>query len=224
MPKKNPAGIDFGSIEDALKDLENVYSEGLGAMNQASQKATEDIKPSHKIIVDVETSAKVEGRNYKVNANLEFIADLNSILNAQTGDIGALLSGLNAGLSEKESKQVTEQLSQPRCIAKLNKFKIKELEFHSDKGKLKEGINKKGVMLIKLDNKKLHLSFESVFAFPELQTKQTLYYAIPSQEKMEKNVVLDIKNPNKKISFSWTEKDKDNLKIKGSLKINKCSQ
>ena len=216
---KNPLGIDLGAIGDAMKDLENVYADGLGAMNKAGEQAAKDMKPSHRIKIDVNLAARVESHDYKVAAELEFLAELNSILNAETGDIAALLGGLDVDLDEKEKNQVAEQLGQPRCIAILDKSKVKELELSSDKGKIKDGINKKATMLITLDGNKLRLSFESVFALPELQTKQTLYYAIPSQEEMQKNVVIDVKKLKEKASFKWQEKDKDNLKIEGTVKI-----
>ena len=40
-------------------------------------------------------------------------------------------------------------------------------------------------------------------------------------EKMQENIAFDIKKLEAQIEFSWIEKDKDNLKVKGFAKINK---
>lgn len=221
MTKKNPFGFDLGSLGKAMQDLKNVYSEGFGAINQAEEEVAENLEPNHKIKIEVQLSANVENHVYKINTDLEFVADLDSILNSETGDIASLLQNLDVDLDQNESKQVIEQLGKPRCIGILKKFKIKEIELHSEQGKIKEGINPQGTILITLENKKINLAFESVFALPKLQTEQTLYYALPSQEKMQKNIVLETNNLDQKTSFQWTEKDKDNLKITGSVKISK---
>ena len=215
----NPFGIDLGALGDAMKDLQNAYSDGLGAMNQAGEEVAEEMVPSHKIIINCIISANVENHPYKVDAHLEFEADLDSILNAESGDIGALLNGLNIGLSKKEQGQVAEQLGKPRCIAVLKNSKLNELELHSDEGKIEEGINKKATMLITLEEGKLSFSFEGAFALPELQATTTVYSTIPSQEEMQKHIVMDKENLEKSIHFEWEEKDKDNLKIEGSLSV-----
>ncbi|MBN2087273.1 hypothetical protein JW758_02915 [Candidatus Peregrinibacteria bacterium] len=217
----NSFGIDFSAFGNAMKDLQNAYSDGLGAMNQAGEEVAENMVPSHKIIIDCKLSANVESHPYKVDAHLEFEADLDSILNAESGDIGALLSGLNVGLSDEEQEQVAEQLGKPRCIAVLKDSTINSLELHSNEGKIKEGINKKATMLISLEGEKISFSFESAFALPKLQAVKTIYSAIPSQEEMQKNIVINKKNLDKKIHFNWTEKNKDNLKIEGTLIIKK---
>ena len=76
-------------------------------------------------------------------------------------------------------------------------------------------------MLITLIKDKINLSFESVFALPKLQASQTLYYAIPSQEKMQENIALDINKLSEKKKFAWTEKEKDNVKIEGTVLVKK---
>ncbi|MEA3272807.1 MAG: hypothetical protein U9P90_04040 [Patescibacteria group bacterium] len=224
MSKNNPSGIDFGSIGDAMKDLQNAYSDGLAGINQTNEEVKEDIDPSHTILIDVKISAQVESHNYKIDAHLEFLADLNSILNSETGDIASLVDGLGVNLSDEESNQVVEQLGKPRCIGVLDEFKINEIELNSDQGKIEKGINDKATMLIILEDKKLCLSFESVFALPDLQASKTIYNAIPSQEKMQQNVVFDSDNLNSEIKFKWSEKDKDNLKIEGSASIKKLKE
>jgi hypothetical protein len=224
MTKKDPLDIDFGELGEAMEGLQNAFSEGLGAIDQADEEATKGTKPSHLIIINIKASAKIESHNYLVDAHLEFLADLNSILETKTGDVASLLGGLDVDLSKEESSQVVEQLGKPRCVGYLDKFKINKLELHSNKGKIKDGVNKEATMLITLEDKKLHLSFESVFALPKLQAAQTVYNVIPSQEKMQKNVVFDIDKLDKKTTFSWIEKDKDGLKIKGSAEIKKLEE
>ncbi len=211
--------FDMDSLEDAMKNLQNAFSQGLSAMNQAGEEATEDMDPDHRIIVDVNLSANVEGRNYVNNVHLEFLAELNSVLNAETGDIGSLLAGLGVDLSEEESGQVAEQLGKPRVIASLDGFEQEKLELHSSDGQINTGINEAGNMLITLDNGKLHFSFNSVLALPDIQAEKELYYAIPSQQIMEEKIVLPIENRNDVISFSWEEKNKDGLKVSGKLRV-----
>ena len=167
--------FDMDSLEDAMKNLQNAFSQGLSAMNQAGEEATEDMDPDHRIIVDVNLSANVEGRNYVNNVHLEFLAELNSVLNAETGDIGSLLAGLGVDLSEEESGQVAEQLGKPRVIASLDGFEQEKLELHSSDGQINTGINEAGNMLITLDNGKLHFSFNSVLALPDIQAEKELY-------------------------------------------------
>lgn len=211
--------FDLGSLEEAMKNLQNAFSQGLSAMNQAGEEATEDMDPDHRIIVDAELKANVEGRNYINNVHLEFLAELNSILDAETGDIGALLAGLGVDLSEEESGQVADQLGKPRVIAALDSFEQKQLDLYSSDGKIDTGINENGNMLITLEDEKLHFSFNSVVALPEIQTQKELYYAIPSQQIMEENIVLPLENRNETIRFSWEEKDKDGLKVSGQLRL-----
>jgi len=211
--------FDLGSLEEAMNNLQNAFSQGLSAMNQAGEEATEDMDPDHRIIVDAELKANVEGRNYINNVHLEFLAELNSILDAETGDIGALLAGLGVDLSEEESGQVADQLGKPRVIAALDSFEQKQLDLYSSDGKIDTGINENGNMLITLEDEKLHFSFNSVVALPEIQTQKELYYAIPSQQIMEENIVLPLENRNETIRFSWEEKDKDGLKVSGQLRL-----
>ncbi len=219
MSNKNSFGIDFGSIGDAMKDLQDAYSGGLNAMIETKEEVVKDVEPSHKIVVDVKVSARIESHDYKVDAKFVFLADLNSILGAEGGDISSLFGGLGFELGEDEADQVVEQLGKPRCVGKLDDVIIKKIKLHSEKGEVKEGVNKNGTILLTLDNDKIRASFESVFALPEIQAKEMIYYAIPSQEKMEKNVTFDINNLNKKVLFKWKEGDKDSLKVEGLAKI-----
>lgn len=101
----------------------------------------------------------------------------------------------------------------------MDDYKVNELKLISDKGKMEKGINEKATMLITLNKNKLSFSFESVFALPKGQAKQTVYNVIPSQEQMQKHVIVESEKLDKKITFFWTENDKDNLKIKGDLQI-----
>ncbi|PLX27859.1 hypothetical protein C0583_01320 [Candidatus Parcubacteria bacterium] len=217
----NPFVIDLGSIGDAMKNMQNAYSEGLTAMNQSGEMQKEEINPSHKIIINTKSQAKVEGHDYLVDVGLEFLIDLDSILSAQGGDIASLLGGLGVDLSDEETGQVAEQLGKPRCVGYLDNFKINKAKLKSSKGDVEKVINKKGSILASLDAEKIRFSFESVFALPELQAKETVYMAIPDIQKMQENVVIDKNNLEKKHKFSWQEKDKDNLKISGDIQIKK---
>ena len=38
-------------------------------------------------------------------------------------------------------------------------------------------------------------------------------------EKMQKNIKVPLNKLDKKVSYKWNEKDKDNLKIEGTLKL-----
>ena len=219
MTKKNPFNIDFGAIGDAMKDLQNAYSNGLGAMNQAGKEMAEEMEPSHRIIVDVKVSAQTEGHDYGVDTHLEFLADLNSILQSQSGDIMSLLSGLNADLSEEDQAMVAKQLGKPKCIAVIDQIDTKKLLLYSEDGRENAKLNKDGTMLISLDKEVLSFSFESVLSFPELAANKTLYFSIPSMEKMQKNIKVPLNKLDKKVSYKWNEKDKDNLKIEGTLKL-----
>lgn len=211
--------FDFGAISKAMKDLQDAYAGGLGAMEEASQQTAEEMNPSHRIIVDTKLSANVESHDYKVDTHIEFIADLNSILENQAGDITSLLSGLNEELSEEEKAQVAEQLGKPKCIAIVDKINTKELELHSEEGSENTELNKEGTMLISLEGEKLTFSFESILSFPKLTSQKTVYFTIPSMQKMQENITLPLNKLDQKTTFSWQEKDKDNLKIKGTLQL-----
>lgn len=219
MDEDKNLDMDFSSLEDAMRNLQDAYSGGLSAMNQAGKEAEEDLTPSHRVIIDVCVSALVEGHVYKNDVHLEFLADLEMLLNAEGGDIASLLLGLGLDINNEESGQIVEQIGKPKGIAVLDKILVHELELHGEKGKINYGINKDANMLITLDEEKLHFSFESVFALADVQSQQTLFYAIPSQEQMQKHVVLRTDALRDKISFKWSEADKDNLKIDGSLSI-----
>lgn len=221
MSKKNSLDFDLGAISKAMEGMQDAYAQGLGAINAASDQVGKDMNPSHRITTDVQLSANVQNHEYKVDAHLEFVADLDQIINSQSGDIASLLGGLGVDLSAAESSQVIDQLGKPRCIAVLDKYEINKLVLFGKTGRIKKGINPKATMLITLDNKKLHLSFESVFALPQKQSKQEIYNVIPSQEKMQQHVVIPIDRLSIPKSFKWKETDKDNLRILGKVRIEK---
>jgi hypothetical protein len=72
-------------------------------------------------------------------------------------------------------------------------------------------------MLITLEDEVLHFSFDSVFAFPNIQVEKELYYAIPSQQIMEEKILVPLAKKEEDIDFVWEEKD--SLKVKGKLRI-----
>lgn len=209
--------MDLSNLSNLANQMQDAYSKGLGSMNSATEEVKKDMKPTHEILVNIKLSAKVENHDYRVESKITFDIDLDSILNAQSGDIAKALEGLNMDLGD-DKDAVMEQLGQPRAIGVVKDIDTKTLEISNKDGKVETELNKKGSLLATLKDKTLLINFESVLSFPK---NTDVFVAIPSMEKMQKNIVLDTKNITKKIEFSWTEKDKDNLKVEGDLKISK---
>ncbi len=211
---------DLGSLGDLAKQMENAYSEGTKAMSQAGKEVAKDIKPDYKIVADVKASAKVEGHNYNVDATITFNIELESVLqaaNSPLGDLSSILDGIDTNLGDNKDA-VIEQLKQPRAIGVVKNIKLRKLDLFNNKGKVKAELNKDGTLLATIKDGKILINFESVLSYPK---HSDVYVAIPTMEKMQKNIVVNIKNIESKIDFSWTEKDKDNLKVSGSLKFSK---
>ncbi|MHA1540986.1 MAG: hypothetical protein ACTSXL_01585 [Alphaproteobacteria bacterium] len=213
MNKKNIFGLDFGEIMGSVKELQNAFADGLDATKKVNEAVASEMSPTHKVLVNAEFSANVEGHKYYAKAKLEYHVDLDSILSAKTGDIASLLSGF--GLSKKEQGQATEQLSMPRTTGVLKKHTLEELILSDETGKVKTDLNKNAPLLITLNGEKLQITFEGAFTYP----KTSAFYAIPKKENMEKHVVLQAKNLDKKTSFSWVEKQNNSLNVNGTIKI-----
>jgi len=209
--------MDLSNLSNLAEQMQDAYSKGLGSMNSAAEEVKKDIKPTHEILVNIKLSAKVENHDYKVDSKITFDIDLDSILNAQSEDIAKALEGLNMDLGD-DKDAVMEQLGQPRAIGVVKDIDTKTLEISNKDGKVETELNKKGSLLATLKDKKLMINFESVLSFPK---NTDVFVAIPSMEKMQKNIVVDTKDITKKIEFNWIEKDKDNLKVEGDLKISK---
>ncbi|MDD4382354.1 MAG: hypothetical protein PHE21_03360 [Candidatus Dojkabacteria bacterium] len=209
--------MDISNLGDLAKQMQDAYSSGTSAMNQAGKEVAKDIKPDHEIEVNIKLSADIEGHKYKVDGKIIFEIELDPILESQSGDLASALEGLNVDLGE-DKDAVLEQLGQPRAVGIVKKIDLKEIHVENDDGQVKTNLNKDGTILVTIDGKKLRINFESVLSYPN---NSDLYIAIPSMEEMQKNIFVDIKKIESKISFNWIEKDKDNLKIEGSLKLSK---
>lgn len=209
---------DLSKLSDLTKQMEDAYSQGMGAMNQAGKEVAKDMNPDHEIFVDIKISANIEGKPYKVDGTITFNIELDPILAAASspmGNLSSLLDGLDVDLGN-DKDAVMEQLGQPRAIGVVKSIDIKKIELHNDKGKLDVKLNKDGTLLATIKDDKILVNFESVLSFPE---HTDAYVAIPSMEMMQKNISLDIKKLDKEVKFSWEEKDKDNLKVSGDVKL-----
>jgi hypothetical protein len=211
---------NLGSLGELAKQMEEAYSTGTDAMNQAGEQVAEDISPDHRIEVSCKLDAKVEGHSYSVDADIIFEIELEPILesaNSSGGDLSSLLDGLDVDLGDDKAA-VMEQLDQPRAVGVVKEIKTKKLEISDKRGKTKAELNKKATILATIKDKKIMFNFEGVFSYPD---NPDVFIAIPSMEKMQKNIVVDLDKIDKKVEFSWIEKDKDNLLVKGSLKLTK---
>ena len=197
--------------------MQDTYSDGLGAMDNVNKDVAKDIVPTHEIIVDIKLDTSIEGHEYKVDSQLTFEIDLESILLVTEGDLSSVLEGLDVDLGD-DKDAVAKQLGQPRAIGIVKNINTKTLEISNPDGKIKTELNNKGSLLATLKKNKLLLNFESVLSFPK---HTDAYVSIPSMEEMQKNIVIDTKKLEKKKNFKWIEKDKDNLKVEGSVNIKK---
>jgi hypothetical protein len=109
-----------------------------------------------------------------------------------------------------------EQLGKPRVIGAVKKIDTESLKVSNDEGSVDVDLNRDGTLLATIDGDKMSINFESVLSFPD---NTDLFVVIPSMEKMQENIVLDIKDLDKKVDFKWIEKDKDGLKVEGSIKV-----
>ena len=209
---------DFGDLSNLAKQMQDAYSQGLNAMNQAGEIAAADMNPDHQIVLDIEQSAKVEGHAYQVDAIVTFDIELQPILdaaqNASMGDLSSLLSGLGVDLGD-DADAVMEQLGQPRAIGVVSDIDCRKLILTGSNGKIDAQLNEKGTLLATLTDGQLHINCESVFAYPD---HPDAFMSIPSMEAMQENIILDLDNPDEEQAFSWTEPDKDNLQVSGTIR------
>ncbi len=212
--------IDLSSIQDLAKQMEDAYSSGTTAMNQAGKQVAADMDPDHQIKVSIQLDATIESHQYSVDADIVFGIELNPILQAAqsgSGDLSSVLDGLDVDLGD-DKDAVMAQLGQPRAVGVVRKITTNKLEISDKNGKSKAKLNKDAILLATIKDNKIQINFEGVFSYPD---QPDLFIAIPSMEKMQKNIVVDLSKLSKKVEFSWTEKDKDNLKISGDLTISK---
>lgn len=208
---------DFGDLSNLAKQMQDAYSQGLGAMNQAGEIAAADMEPDYKIILDMKLSASIEGHAYQVDATVTFNIELQPILdaaqNSSLGDLSSLLSGLGVDLGD-DADAVMEQLGQPRAIGAVSDIDLQKLVLFGPNGKIDAHLNEKGSLLATLTDGKLHINCESVFSFPK---HTDAFVAIPGMEAMQENIVLDLDNLEERQTFQWTEPDKDNLQASGTI-------
>ncbi len=211
---------NLGALGDLAKQMEDAYSMGTDAMNQAGEQVAEDMDPDHEIQVDIKLDAKIEGHVYSVDAEIVFEIELEPILqasNSPMGKLSSLLDGLDVDLGD-DKDAVMQQLGQPRAVGVVKKIKTNKLQISDKKGKAKVELNKKATLLATIKDKKIMFNFEGVFTYPN---NPDVFIAIPSMEQMQENIVINLDAMREKVTFSWKEKDKDNLLVKGSLKIKK---
>lgn len=210
--------MDVSNLTDLAKQMQDTYSDGLGAMNEANKEAVKDMKPDHNIDINIKLSANVEGHEYEVDSNIVFEIELDPFLKgdfSKQGDLSKALEGLDVDLGD-DKDAVMEQLGKPRVVGAVKKIDTKTLKVSNDGGSVDAELNKEGTLLASIDGDKMLINFESVLSFPD---NSDLYVAIPSMEKMQGNIVVDMKDLNKKVDFKWVEKDKEGLKVEGSVKV-----
>ncbi len=210
--------MDLSNLTDLANQMQDAYSEGLGAMDEAQKEVVKDMKPDHEIDVDIKLSANIEGHEYEVDSNIVFEIELKPFLDGEfskQGDLSKALDGLDVDLGD-DKDAVMQQLGKPRVIGAVKKIDTKTLKVSNDKGSVDVDLNRDGTLLATIDGDKMSINFESVLSFPD---NTDLFVVIPSMEKMQENIVLDIKDLDKKVDFKWIEKDKDGLKVEGSIKV-----
>jgi hypothetical protein len=210
--------MDLSNLGDLAKQMQDAYSDGLGAMNKAGETVAEDMKPDHEIEVNIKLNADIEGRKYLVESNLLFEIELNPFLGEgsdRSEELSTLLDGIGVDLGDDKAA-VMEQLGNPRVVGVIKKIETKDLEVSNEKGKVDASLNDKGTILLTIKDKDILVNFESVLSFPN---HTDLYVAIPSMEEMQKHIVLDMQGLDKKVEFKWQEKDKDGLSVEGDIQI-----
>jgi hypothetical protein len=210
--------MDLSNLTNLANQMQDAYSEGLGAMDEAQKEVVKDMKPDHEIDVDIKLSANIEGHEYEVDSNIVFEIELKPFLDGEfskQGDLSKALDGLDVDLGD-DKDAVMQQLGKPRVIGAVKKIDTKTLKVSNDKGSVDVDLNRDGTLLATIDGDKMSINFESVLSFPD---NTDLFVVIPSMEKMQENIVLDIKDLDKKVDFKWIEKDKDGLRVEGSIKV-----
>ena len=211
---------DLGNLGDLAKQMQDAYSEGMAAMNQAGQAAAEDMNPDHEVVVDVNLSAQIEGHDYLVDATITFAIELEPILqsaNSPMSDLSSLLDGLGVDLGD-DKDAVMEQLGQPKAVGAVKTIELRKLALSNDEGKVETSLNQDGTLLATIKDGKMLVNFESVLSYPH---HPGVFIAIPSMEQMQKNIQVDLANLGSKTNFSWIEKDKDGLKVSGNIQFSK---
>jgi hypothetical protein len=206
----------FDQLGNLAKKMQNAYSEGMKAMNQAGDTTAETMKPDHQIIIEIKLSANVEGHPYEVDAIITFDIELQPVLDAQEsplGDLSSMLGGLGVDLGE-DGDAVMKQLGQPRAIGVVRNVNLKKLTLFGPNGKIKTTLNEKGSLLATLKDRNMHINCEGVFSYPD---HTEAYAAIPSMEAMQAHMYLTLDQLDEKQPFEWSEPDKDHLQAAGTI-------
>ena len=205
----------LSKMADGMKEA---YGEGLAAMDMAGEMATEDIEPDHEIELAIRLRAQVEGRPYKVDATVIFEVELGSVLDAPESpmaQIMAALGGAGVDLGE-DADAVMEQLGTPRLVGRVREIETRELEMHGPDGRIDAALNRGGTALVTMDDGELRINCEGVFSYPQ---HPGCYAALPAMEAMQSNVVVAMESIGEVCEFDWTEADKDNLQVSGTVVV-----
>lgn len=213
--------FDFSDLEKFAKEMKNAYDLGNNAVESVNHQSTKNINPDHIVDIKVNLKANIDGKMYKVDSHLLFEIELNQILpstNCSSSDLNSLINDLGIDLGE-DKDAVLNQLSNPRTIGRLREIKKEFIEvYDSNKKLVKVNLNKNAVILATLKNNILEFNFEGVFTYPK---NSNLLIALPSTQKMQENIQVNLNKLEEKIEFNWLEKEKDDLKVSGELQIKK---
>ena len=214
-------GIDLDEIENAVDQLQEAYADGLMASQEINEEVVGDIDPSHKIIIDIELTANVQNHKYEVIGQLVFLVDLNSLLEIEGGkmeELSTVLDELDESMTKMEKENIMEQLAMPRAVGYLEEVDLESfILFDEDGKKVKIDLNENASILLTKQDGSLLLNFEGVFTYPKID--RTLYFSVPSSEKMQENIVFDLGFLDEELDFEWEEEDKDGLTVSGTAII-----
>ncbi|MBN2082366.1 hypothetical protein JW859_09190 [bacterium] len=208
----------FKALGNLAENLKDAFAEGLEAMHQAGDIAAEEMEPDHEVELAIQLTARVEGHPYKVDALVTFALELAPVLITPHSPLAAIAAALgSAGVDLGEDHDaVMEQLGMPRVIGAVTNISTQELELHGPDGRIQAELNRDASLLVTVENGQLRLNCEGVFSFPQ---HTGAYYAVPSMAAMQANLVIDRNNLDVPVKFDWTEPDKDNLRVSGTVVI-----
>jgi len=214
-------GVDSSELGEAVQQMQETYADGIAITQKVKTELVDEIDPSHQVIINIELTANVDGKKYYLDAELIFLAELEDFLNLEDSSIDEMPDVLDelkdVELDEQEESAVLEQLSIPRALAVLDDVNIRDFELYGEKGLVNSKLNESAVLLMTKQDGSLLLNFEEVFTYPQI--KEHLHYAIPSAEKMQDNIIVDIALLDEKFDFEWEEEDNYALTVQGTVQI-----
>ena len=92
--------MDFSNLGDLLGQMKDAYEDGINAMSDINDVVAEDMDPTHQIEVDINLEGNAEGHQYMVDAELVFLIDLETMIQAADspmGDLTSMLGQLGGG-------------------------------------------------------------------------------------------------------------------------------